>query len=157
MQGGFNIIIADTSCFILLDKINEMHILQQVFQNITTTEEIAAEYGKSLPSWIEVKAVVNKEYEMLLQLEVDNGEASAIALSIENGNALLILDDNKARKLAAKLQLAYTGTLGVILKAKQLGFIPAIKPVIEKIQQTNFRFSERNYHEILELAGELQI
>jgi predicted nucleic acid-binding protein len=154
MRQEFSIIIADTSCFILLDKIDEMDILRKVFQRITTTQEIAIEYGKNLPSWIEIRAVVNREYEVLLQLEVDGGEASAIALSIEIGNALLIIDDNKARKLAAKLQLAYTGTLGVILKAKQSGFIPAIKPVIQKIQRTNFRFSESIYKEILMLAGE---
>ena len=89
-----------------------------------------------------------------MQLEVDNGEASAIALSIEQGNTLLILDDNKARKLAGRLLLPYTGTLGVILKAKQLGVIAEIKPVLEKIQRTNFRFSQKSYDEILRLANE---
>lgn len=154
MQQGYSVVIADTSCFILLDRINEMHILRQMFTSIVTSEVIANEYGKNLPSWVEIKAVLNKEYEILLQLEVDNGEASAIALSIEDGNALLILDDLKARKLAAKLQLTFTGTLGVILKAKQAGYIQAIRPIIEKIQQTNFRFSEKYYKEILLLAGE---
>ena len=101
-----------------------------------------------------VKSVSNKEYQHLLLLEVDNGEASAIALSIEEGQALLIVDDNKARKLAAKLNIAYTGTLGVLLKAKQVGIIGSIKPLIEKIQVTNFRFSEKNYREILFLAKE---
>ena len=52
-----------------------------------------------------IKPVTNKEYQSLLQLEVDNGEASAIALSVETRNSLLILDDNKARKLAAQFTL----------------------------------------------------
>lgn len=154
MLQEYNIVIADTSCFILLDKINELSILQKVFHTVFTTQEIVAEFRKDLPGWVQVKAVTNKEYQLLLQLEVDNGEASAIALSIEEGNALLIIDDNKARKLAAKLNLAYTGTMGVILKAKQSGIIPHIKPIIEKIQLTNFRFSEKNYKDLLLLANE---
>lgn len=114
------------------------------------------EFRKELPSWVQIKDVINKEYQVLLQLEVDNGEASAMALAIETEHSLLILDDSKARKLAAKLQLQYTGTLGIILKAKQTGIIDHIKPVIEKIQGTNFRFSEKMYQEILLLANEHQ-
>jgi len=154
MQQEYSIVIADTSCFILLDKIGELNILQRVFRVVTTTEEIATEFGIALPQWVHVKAVSNREYLHLLQLEVDNGEASAIALSIEEGSALLILDDNKARKLAEKLGLLYTGTLGILLKAKQTGAIKSIKPLIDKIQRTNFRLSERLYKEILLLANE---
>jgi predicted nucleic acid-binding protein len=154
MRQEYNIVIADTSCFILLDKINELDILQKLFQTVTTTEDIAAEFRKELPSWVKIKTVPNKEYQRMLLLEVDNGEASAIALSIDAGDALLIIDDNKARKLAAKLNLAFTGTLGVILKAKQSGVIPVLKPIIEKIQATNFRFSDQNYRQILHLANE---
>src|ERR1700743_3206229 len=111
MLQEYNIIIADTSCFMLLDKINELNILQKLFQLVATTQDIADEFRKALPDWVQIKPVANKDYQHLLQLEVDNGEASAIALSIEEGNALLILDDNKARRLAAKLNPVYTGTL----------------------------------------------
>ena len=155
MQQEYNIVIADTSCFILLDKISEMDILHKVFNTVSTTEDIANEFRKELPGWVHIKQVINKEYQHILQLEVDNGEASAIALSLEEGNSLLILDDSKARKLAAKLDLSYTVTLGVILKAKQLGVIPVIKPIISKIQRTNFRFSEKIYIELLLLANEI--
>jgi predicted nucleic acid-binding protein len=154
MPPEYDIVIADTSCFILLDKIDELGILQKVFGTVSTTEDIAAEFRKNLPDWVHVKSVTNKKYQALLQLEVDSGEASAIALAIELDRALLILDDNKARKLATKLNLIYTGTLGIILKAKQAGIIPQIRPILEKVQRTNFRFSEKNYREILSLANE---
>jgi len=157
MPQEFNIVIEDTSCFILLDKINELDILQKLFHTVLTTEDIAIEFRKELPVWVHIKVVANKEYQRILRLEVDNGEASAIALSIEEDNTLLILDDGKARKLAAKLNLPYTGTLGVLLKAKQSGIIPLIRPIIEKIQETNFRFSDRYYREILLLAQEVHL
>ncbi len=102
-----------------------------------------------------IETVKDTNQQSLLEAEVDKGEASAIALAIETTNSLLILDDMKARKLAAKLSLQFTGTLGVFLKAKQAGIIPAIKPVLEKIQNTDFRFSEDIFKEILKSSNEL--
>lgn len=110
MQKKYSIVIADTSCFILLDKINELDILQKVFTTVTTTKEIASEFNKPLPSWVTVEAVNNHRYSEILEIEVDKGEASGIALALETDDSLLILDDQKARKLAERLNL---NTLGL--------------------------------------------
>ena len=87
-------------------------------------------------------------------MEIDKGEASAIALALENEKSLLILDDSKARKLALRLKLDYTGTLGILLKGKELGIVSSIKPLLLQIQQTNFRFSEKLLMAILAEANE---
>jgi hypothetical protein len=42
---------------------------------------------------------------------------------------------------AEQLGWSYTGTIGVIIKAKLNGIIPSIKPLLNKIKQTNFRLS----------------
>ncbi len=150
----YSIVIADTSCFILLDKINELDLLQKVFKTVTTTKEIANEFNKPLPIWVTIQAATNQRYSELLEIEIDKGEASAIALALETNDSLLILDDQKARKLAERLNLKYTGTLGVLLKAKEREILPAIKPFLQKIQQTNFRFSEKVFDQILREAKE---
>lgn len=54
------------------------------------------------------------------------------------------------------LKLKFTGTLGIINKAKQLGHIDKVKPLIDKILETNFRISQRIIDEILNINGELQ-
>ncbi len=74
-------------------------------------------------------------------MQIDKGESSAIALALETPDCTVILDDFKARKIADKLGLAYTGTIGVIIKAKLIGTIPSIKPLLEKIKETDFRLS----------------
>lgn len=154
MRQEYEVVIADTSCFILLDKIGEIQLLKKVFSSITTTQTIAEEFGKPLPGRVNILPVQNKPYQNLLELEVDAGEASAFALSVEYTHALLITDDMKARKLADKLLLNYTGTLGILLKAKELNIFSSIKPVLNKIQLTNFRFSQKVFEEILTIAGE---
>jgi len=154
MLQEYDAIIADTSCFILLHKIGEIQILKSIFSSILTTDIIAKEFGNPFPNWIHIVPVKNKIYQNILELEIDSGEASAFALCSEYKKALLIIDDLKARKLAEKLFLNYTGTLGVLLKAKELNILPFIKPVLNKIQKTNFRFTKKVFDEILSLAEE---
>ena len=152
MQKKYEIVIADTSCFILLEKIGELSLLKLLFSKITTTDTIAVEFGSPLPEWIEIRTPKNISFQN--SLDIDAGEASAIALAMESESSLLILDDNKGRKAAERFNLLYTGTLGIILKAKNVGILASIKPTIQKIQQTNFRFSQKVLDEIYALANE---
>ena len=46
MPEEFKVVIADTSCFILLDKIDALHILHELFNEIITSEKVANEFGK---------------------------------------------------------------------------------------------------------------
>lgn len=156
MQKEYNVVIADTTCFILLDKIGKLDLLKLLFSKIFTTKQIASEFGKPLPNWVIIQTLKDHHYIEILEVEVDLGEASAIALYFEIENSLLILDDYKARKLASKLGINFTGTFGVLLKAKEKGLITAIKPILDLIQKTNFRFSEAVLHSILSEANELE-
>jgi len=67
-------------------------------------------------------------------MQIDKGESSAIALALETPESTVILDDYRARKIAEQLGVNYTGTIGVIIRAKIIGVIPAIKPILSKIK-----------------------
>jgi len=150
-----SVVIADTSCFILLTKIDETEILCGLYANVYTTPEVAAEFKNKLPDWVIVEEVKNRQLVQSLQVELDLGEASAIALSYELPDPIIILDDLAARRVAAKLKIAFSGTFGIIIKAKEAGVIMSVKPILEKIRHTNFRISEDVVMEILRMAGEL--
>jgi predicted nucleic acid-binding protein len=147
-------IISDTSCLILLDKIGELSILNKLFGVITTTSEVAIEFGQPLPSWFEIREPADKNYQAIIEASVDKGEASAIALAIELDDCLLIIDDLKGRKFASQLGLAIIGTIGVIVDAKLAGVIPSVKPILSKIKSTNFRITEQLELLIIKRAGE---
>jgi predicted nucleic acid-binding protein len=134
-------IVSDTSCFIVLTNIGELELLHKVYGQIITTLDIATEYGETLPEWVEIVAVKDKYRQQLLEMQIDRGESSAIALALETPGSTIILDDYKARKIADRLGLMFTGTIGVIIKAKLSGIIPSIKPFLEKMKQTDFRLS----------------
>lgn len=148
------VIISDTSCLIILNKIRELDLLRQLYETVTITLDIFVEYGEQLPDWIEVEQAKDQYRQQLLELEIDLGEASAIALALETEDSIIILDDWKARKLAERLGLSVTGTLGVIINAKKSGLISSIKPYLDKIRKTNFRISDELEQIALKEANE---
>ena len=134
-------IISDTSCFIILTNIGELELLKKVYSFVVTTTDIANEYGETLPDWVGIETVKDKYRQQLLEMQIDKGESSAITLALEMTDCTIILDDYKARKIADKLGLKFTGTIGVIIRAKLNGIIPSIKPILEKVKKTDFRLS----------------
>lgn len=148
------IIISDTSCLIVFAKINELDLLRRLFTEIVTTDEVADEFGQVLPDWISVQSVKNKYYQEELKLKVDSGEASAIALAVENHDSLLIVDDFKARKLATSLGIDIIGSIGILVKAKNEGVLVSVKSFFERIRKTDFRISDDLESAALKEAGE---
>ena len=149
------IIISDTSCLIILSNIAQLELLHKMYGEIVITPEILEEYQDVVPDWIVVQTVSDKYRQRILELQIDKGEASAIALALEIPGSTLILDDEKARKVARSLNLIFTGTIGVIVKAKLSGITPEVKSILEMIKKTNFRISTELEIAALKLAGEL--
>jgi predicted nucleic acid-binding protein len=148
------IVIADTSCLIVLTKLNAITVLQLLYGKIYITEEVASEFGESLPEWIRIETVKDRRsYEILLAI-LDPGEASAIALALERENVLLIVDEFKGRREARRLGIEITGTLGVLVKAKQTGLIKELKPMLNQLNFAGFWISEAIAEEMLKQAGE---
>ncbi len=107
-----------------------------------------------MPNWIEVIDPKDIHYQKILEMDLDKGEASAISLMLEIDNSVLLIDDLKGRKIAERLNLRFSGTFGLLLKSKEIGLIKSIKPLIEKVRSTNFRFSEKLLSEVLKQAKE---
>jgi predicted nucleic acid-binding protein len=149
------VIISDTTILIIFNNIGEINILHELYGEILITPEVATEFIEPLPDWIKVEHVKDKKYQKIIETQLDLGEASAFALAAEFDNVLLLLDDLKARKLANVLKINITGTLGIISKSKQLGIIKALKPILEKITQSNFRISQNIIDEILRINNEI--
>lgn len=148
------IVVSDTSCFIALTNIQELALLRKLYKQVYTTSTVVNEFGEKLPSWIKVIEVKDLQKQKLLEFQIDKGEASAIVMALEQSADLTILDDYKARLLAEKLGLPITGTLGLIIKAKEAGIIASIKPLLENLKKTNFRISDNLSEEAMRQAGE---
>jgi predicted nucleic acid-binding protein len=84
--------------------------------------------------WMVKQAAKNEILVIALRQTLDDGEAEAIALATELHPESLLLDDKLARQMARRLGASVTGTLGVLLRAKQVGLILELRPLVTRLQ-----------------------
>lgn len=104
-------------------------------------------------SWIRVQKVKVPDFLKLIT-DLGLGEAEVLTLALEELNSLIVLDERLARRIAELRGLKFTGSAGVLLKAKQQGYIISISPILEQLLKLGFRISNRVKNDILKLAGE---
>lgn len=143
-----NVTVSDTSCLILFHKIGELDLLKKLFGKIHITNSVFNEFNQKIPEWIEVMELTT-DVQKGLSSYLDKGEATAISLAAEHENSILIIDEIKGRKVAKEMGISVTGSLGVLVAAKNNGHIQTVKPLIEKIQRTNFRISKELIDQVL--------
>ncbi len=146
--------VSNSSCLIALDAAGSLAILERLYSTIAVPDAVVQECGGALPAWVQVHSVQNQALAQSLRLNLGAGEAEAIALSIERSAARLILDDKKARRIARQLNLPVTGTLAILLNAKERGIIPKIRDTLDLLIAANFRISDALVREVLLRAGE---
>jgi len=128
-------IISDTSCLIILSKINKLSILNEIFKKIVIPKGVYEEYQEKLPEFIQIIHVKNEKLIKLASAFLDKGEAE---VALEHDAQGVILDDKKGRKTAVKLGLKVIGTLGIIDLAQQKGIIEDKSLIIEEIKKKGF-------------------
>ena len=143
------ITVADASCLIVLQNIGELSLLQKLFGEIFITEVVKTEFGLDLPDWIKVKEIQNTTQQKALELILDKGESSSIALCLENTDSLLIIDEKKGCRIAQELGVKIIGTLGLILSAKKNGLLDSVEEFLEKLENAGFHISQNLKTKIL--------
>lgn len=146
--------VSNTSCLIALEVIGRLDLLADQYRSLLIPPAVAHEWGVPTPPWITVLGVQNQTAVQVLRLHLGHGEAEAIVLSLEVAAQRLILDDQRARNIAASLGVQVTGTLGIVLRAKQVGLIPLVRPLLEDLDQAGFWLSPSLVQQALHIAGE---
>ena len=80
--------VTNSTCLIGLERIERLDILPQVFFSITIPTAVSTEVGFEA-DWLTVRSVQNLALVATLKTQVDEGEAQAIALAMELGDAII--------------------------------------------------------------------
>ena len=157
-------VISNTSPIQYLYQTNLLDFLPNLYRSIIVPQAVADELekgrslGVSLPvltslSWIDIVAI-----ESTTAIPDDEklglGEKEVMALAQSKTDTLVLLDDGLARVRAQQLGIQLTGTLGVILKGKQLGYVKTVKPILDRLDGLGFRVSRSTRSAVLKVAGE---
>ena len=82
------------------------------------------------------------------------GELEVIVAAKELGLQMAVIDEKAARKMASEFLVDTIGILGILILAKQRGFLECIKPDVDKLRMNGYRISDELYIQILTKAGE---
>ncbi len=135
----------------------EIHISKAVYDEAVTSgrEAGGAKREVSKAGWIKTVEVHDRLAVEVLLDEMDMGEAETIVLAREIRAYWVLMDEKKGRRKLAQLGLNKIGTIGILLKAKQLGFLSLIRPELEKLQTQGFSISQAVIDAVLKQAGEM--
>ena len=158
-------IVCDSTALIGLAKIGNLELLEKIFGEIFVPNAVfieVVERGRGRPGanevqdakWIRKRAVKDNRTVEMLVAEMGRGEAEVLVLGKELNADWLILDDERARNSAQSAEFHIIGLGGILLLAKQLGFISAVKPLLDELERKNFRLGIRIRKELLKKASE---
>src|SRR5262245_46085955 len=130
--------LATIQCFDLLQQLfGRIYIPQAVYDEAVTTgrERGGAKLEVSSADWIETILVQDRLAVEVLLDELDLGEAETIVLARELDADWVLMDEKKGRRKVTELGLNKIGTIGILLKAKETGLLPQIRPDLERLQK----------------------
>jgi len=124
--------------FDLLEKVhNQIFIVETVVRECEVGGPILVPDLRALP-WIHIVPAPAQHDQRFYML--DAGERDTLSLALNNGATRVIIDERLGRNLAEYHGLAVVGTLGTLLRARQLGLIPKFLPLVRQLQADGFRY-----------------
>lgn len=133
----------------------EIHIPEAVYREVTAKADSACAQIISERNWIYVDKITDSSEKKMYRAKLHDGEVEVMILAQEQKSDLVIIDDNAAKKTARYLGLTVTGTLGILLKSKQEGFIKEVRPLLTEMKRKGFYISVAVEQMVLDLAGEV--
>ena len=157
-------VICNTSPLQYLHQAELLRLLPELFGSVQVPSAVNAELeegkrrGVNLPDlatvpWMTVRSVRDRTL-LPLVTSLGSGEKEVLGLGLETPDHLLVLDDRAARRYAIAVGLEVTGTVGVLLVAKERGLLDSVRPALDRLQRLRFRLSATTYRLVLDLAGE---
>lgn len=160
-----SIAVSDTSPIRGLTHLGRLELLRALFGEVLIPPAVEQELRRATrrfaPLDIErfhfltIRSPSNSALVAKLAQGLDAGESEAIALALEAGAESVLLDERRGRAAAKRLGLVPVGIMGILLQAKTLGLVPAIRPLLQNLRDnTGFFISETLLNEVTRRAGE---
>ncbi|PID64276.1 MAG: DUF3368 domain-containing protein [Gammaproteobacteria bacterium] len=155
------IIVADTGPLIALSTLELLSELTQLFEEVYVPGAVIDEAlcSKHKPGaagialalkqgWIKRSQVTQTATLKKLSLLLDAGESEALSLAKELG-AIVLIDERKGRRVAKAHDIPIIGTAAVLVKAKRMGKIAYVKPLLEQLTEQGYRLNAQLVKHIL--------
>ena len=159
-------VVVDTSPLIALAVMDLLPVLSMLFNTVLVpsavvrerlddlSKPMADDIGAALTNRLLVElSVTNRDYCELLAVVLGPGEAETIALAKEK-NAIALIDEGAARKIAARDNIDIAGTLSVLIRAKQENLIPAATPLLNRLVEHGYYLDKSPIQYVVDACDE---
>ena len=161
--------VSNSSTLIHLSAIGHLKLLREFHSKIIIPPAVWKEVvdeGKGRPGvqeiqkaqkqgWVKIVKPQNQPLLKLLYSQLDDGEAQAIALAIEQKASIIFLDEADARKVAEIYGIQKTGVIGILIRARLQKKISSLKVELDRLQnKSNFWIDKKLYKKAIESVGE---
>ena len=160
------LVVSDTSVLLNLCRVSAEGLLRQLFRDVWVPPAVAAEFsrlagsrprfqGLVLPWWVRISPAVQVAAEVRACPDLDPGESEALSLALELHADAVLVDEAAGRRAATVLNVAFVGVAGILIRARAMRLIPAVRPLLQRLRdEAGFWLHPRFEAEVLRLAGE---
>lgn len=159
-------VVVNTTPLIALSHVEQLDILRKLYGKIIIPEAVYRELSVKTDSickktvdssldWIRVDKIKNQMAKAMYKTQLHDGEVEVMILAKEIAAHVVIIDDANAKRHAKYLGLPVTGTLGVLIKAKQERYIDELKPILQRMVENGIYISQGLIELCLKQAGEI--
>ena len=155
--------VTNAGPLIYLALVGQQNLLDRFYSRIVLPQAVYQEVvvrGAGQPGAEETRAAAaSRRYEVVtvsnriaveaLLDEIHVGEAEVIVSARELGIKRVLLDDRAARRKAKAMGLEVTGTIGVLLLAREAGLPIDLKHNFDLLIQNGFRLSDHVYDTLI--------
>ncbi len=157
------IVFSNTTQIIALAGINRLDLLPVLFGIVHVADAVAEECAAGgkifVPdltglSWIKIVDSADCKNNYAVS-ELDKGEKYTILTALRMKADCVIIDERIGRNIAEYMGLSVTGTLGILLKAKQKGKIDSFTDCVAAMQKNGIHYHKRLVEKLALKAGEI--
>lgn len=158
-------VVVNSTPVIALNSIDRLDLLEKMYNKVyipyAVYEELCVDGNDNIDkdfllsfSNFSIEQISNNKAREYFKTSLHKGEVETMILAGELKADLCIIDDQVARNYAKFLGLMVTGTLGVLTKAKERGFIEKITPQMDALILNGIYISSKLYASVKKIAGE---
>lgn len=156
--------VVNASPLIFLSKAGLIDLLRVVSPRVMVPEQVAMEIGRRGSDDVTAKVLADTPWlipvpvatiqPLIQSWDLGAGESAVLAHALQNPGMIAIIDDGAGRRCAEVLGVPLSGTLGLVLLAKQRGMIPSARQVVATLKQHGMFLSEKTIDQALAFVGE---
>ena len=156
--------VVDASPIILLAKAGRPELLSTCADRLlipaAVAEEVrAAESDDPARSWVETAgspfvAETQAVAPEIASWDLGRGESRVLSAAHRRDGWTAVVDDGAARRCAQALEIPVVGTLGVLVVARKVGTIEAVRPVVDHLVQPGLHVGKEVVERVLRMADE---